>query len=107
MMVSQVFGNKIQEQEIATTAEGLVILPNKYIKKKQKMVPFEAEKILMQFSYDNIIQKDHWVLQKGGGLKLVNQVKINAQNNVIKFIMKTLKKNLFSGKGILNISLPV
>lgn len=41
------------------------------------------------------------------GFKLINQVKIAAQNNVLKFIMKTLKKNLFSGKGILNISLPV
>jgi hypothetical protein len=53
------------------------------------------------------VQKDDWVIEKGGGLKLVNQTKINAQNNVLKFIMKTLKKNLFSGKGILNISLPV
>lgn len=61
----------------------------------------------MKFSYDNIVQKDHWVLEKEGGLKLINQVKIAAQNNVLKFIMGTLKKNLFSGKGILNISLPV
>lgn len=61
----------------------------------------------MEFNYDNILEKDHWVTQKTGGLKLINQVKINAQNNVLKFIMKTLKKNLFSGKGILNISLPV
>lgn len=63
--------------------------------------------MLMEFNYDNILEKDHWVTEKTGGLKLVNQVKINAQNNVLKFIMKTLKKNLFSGKGILNISLPV
>jgi hypothetical protein len=47
------------------------------------------------------------VVEKTGGLKLINQVKIASQNNVLKFIMKTLKKNLFSGKGILNISLPV
>jgi hypothetical protein len=46
-------------------------------------------------------------LEKCGGLKLINQQKINAQNNVLKFIMKTLKKNIFSGKGVLNISLPV
>lgn len=61
----------------------------------------------MSFPYDNIVEKDHWVVEKTGGLKLINQVKIAAQNNVLKFIMKTLKKNLFSGKGILNISLPV
>lgn len=61
----------------------------------------------MEFPYDNILEKNDWVTEKGGGLKLVNQEKINSQNNVLKFIMKTLKKNLFSGKGILNISLPV
>ena len=37
----------------------------------------------------------------------MNQTKIAAQNNVISFVMSTMKKNLFSGKGILNISLPV
>lgn len=42
-----------------------------------------------------------------GGMKLCNDVKAAAQNNVIKFVMQTIKKNLFSGKGILNISLPV
>lgn len=42
-----------------------------------------------------------------GGMKLCNDVKAAAQNNVIKFIMQTIKKNIFSGKGILNISLPV
>ncbi len=49
--------------------------------------------------------KEDFVMEKNGGMKLVNQVKILAQNNVIKFIMSTLKKNLFSGA--LNISLPV
>jgi len=61
----------------------------------------------MKLPYENIICKDDWAIEKTGGMKLVNQVKIDAQNNVIKFIMKTLKKNLFSGKGLLNISLPV
>ena len=42
-----------------------------------------------------------------GGMKLCNDVKAAAQNNVIKLIMQTIKKNLFSGKGILNISFPV
>jgi hypothetical protein len=53
-----------------------------------------------------MLKKD-FVHDKEGGMRLVDQVKIAAQNNVIKFIMQTLKKNLFSGKGILNISLPV
>lgn len=87
--------------------EGLVILPKDYLKKKQVLKPFDCQKNLMELPYENIVCKDDWVVEKGGGMKLVNQVKIDAQNNVIKFIMKTLKKNLFSGKGLLNISLPV
>jgi len=51
--------------------------------------------------------KNDFVVDKEGGMLLVNQARIAAQNNVLKFIMSTLKKNLFSGKGILNISLPV
>lgn len=51
--------------------------------------------------------KNDFVVDKEGGMLLVNQATIAAQNNVLKFIMSTLKKNLFSGKGILNISLPV
>lgn len=41
------------------------------------------------------------------GIRLVNQEKIDAQNNVLKFVMKTMRKNLFTGKSILSISLPV
>lgn len=51
--------------------------------------------------------KNDFKVDKGGGLLLTNQPKIAAQDNVIKFMMSTLKKNIFSGKGILNISLPV
>ena len=42
-----------------------------------------------------------------GGLLLINKEVAEAQDSVISFIMSTLKKNLFSGKGALNISLPV
>ena len=51
--------------------------------------------------------KNDFKADKSGGMILVNEAKIAAQDNVIKFMMSTLKKNLFSGKGILNISLPV
>jgi hypothetical protein len=57
--------------------------------------------------YENLIFKNDFKLDKSGGLILVNEPKVAAQDNVIKFMMSTLKKNLFSGKGILNISLPV
>lgn len=60
-----------------------------------------------QLPYDNLMVKNDFKLDKNGGLILVNEPKVAAQDNVIKFMMSTLKKNLFSGKGILNISLPV
>ena len=51
--------------------------------------------------------KDDFEEEKGGGMKLVDEVKMAAQNNVIKFVMKTFKDNLFSGKSLLSVSLPV
>ena len=42
-----------------------------------------------------------------GGLVLINKKMMAAQDNVLSHIIGTLKKNLFSGKGALNISLPV
>ena len=57
--------------------------------------------------YGNLMFKNDFKADKSGGMILVNEAKIAAQDNVIKFMMSTLKKNLFSGKGILNISLPV
>ena len=37
----------------------------------------------------------------------INQAKLNAQSSVLKSVLKTIGKNLFSGKSILSISLPV
>jgi hypothetical protein len=45
-------------------------------------------------------------MDERGGFILVNKQIIAAQDNVLSFVMTTLKKNLLSGKG-LNISLPV
>lgn len=62
MMNSQLLNNKIQEEDIKLDQEGLVILPNKYLKKKHIMQPFEAEKVLMDYPYESIVEKDHWIL---------------------------------------------
>ena len=51
--------------------------------------------------------KDDFAEDKEGGMKLVDEVKAAAQDNVISFVMSTFKKNLFSGKSLLSISLPV
>jgi hypothetical protein len=42
-----------------------------------------------------------------GGLLYVDEVKMNEQKKVLTFIIKRIGKNILSGKGILNISLPV
>lgn len=37
----------------------------------------------------------------------INEAKLKAQSSVLKSVLKTISKNIFSGKSILNISLPV
>jgi hypothetical protein len=85
----------------------LVRLPKKYLKLKHEINPVKIEPRRKKLSYDNLIVKNDFKIDKAGGLVLINAPKIAAQNSVIKYMMSTLKKNLFSGKGMLNISLPV
>ena len=105
--------NKVAEvreyinEEIRLTEEGFAILPNLYLRVRHPNAPIKVNESRKKVSYDNIMLKNDFVIDKEGGMLLVNQERIAAQNNVLKFIMATLKKNLFSGKGILNISLPV
>lgn len=74
---------------------------------KHPTTPIKVNESRKKVPYENIMLKNDFVVDKDGGMLLVNQARIAAQNNVLKFVMATLKKNLFSGKGILNISLPV
>jgi hypothetical protein len=92
---------------IELDAEGLVILPQRYLKVRHAIVPAKVEERRTKHPYPNLMLKNDFVEDSSGGMKLCNEVKAAAQNNVIKFIMGTIKKNIFSGKGILNISLPV
>lgn len=48
-----------------------------------------------------------WRISKSGGLVCTNQEQINEQKKVFKWILSQLKKNVFKGKSILNISFPV
>lgn len=57
--------------------------------------------------HDNILLKNDFVEDKDFGIKLIDKEKIDAQNNVLKFVLKTMRKNVLSGKSILSISLPV
>lgn len=42
-----------------------------------------------------------------GGLVYVDEAKMREQKKVLTFIIKRIGKNILSGKGILNVSLPV
>ncbi len=57
--------------------------------------------------HQSILLRDVWKMMDTGGFVLINKKKMAAQDNVLSHIIGTLKKNLFSGKGALNISLPV
>lgn len=65
------------------------------------------ERIKVKSDFDIYLLKDVWQYLPEGGLKLINKRLIEAQDSVFSFILSTLKKNIFSGKGALNISLPV
>ena len=85
----------------------MILLPKNYINIKHQVAPFQVDQRKKQLPYSNLMIKQDFSVDKLGGLILTNKQKIAAQDNVIKFIMSTLKKNLFSGKGILNISIHV
>ena len=51
--------------------------------------------------------RGEWAIAEGGGLNYVDQDKMREQKKVLTFIIKRIGRNILSGKGILNISLPV
>jgi hypothetical protein len=92
---------------IELNAEGLVVLPRKYLGKRHATVAIRGEERRVKHPFTNLMLKNDFKEDAGGGMKLCNDVKAAAQDNVIKFVMSTIKKNLFAGKSVLNISLPV
>lgn len=46
-------------------------------------------------------------MSEAGGLNYIDEMKMKEQKKVLTFIIKRIGKNIFSGKGILNVSLPV
>ena len=84
------------------------MLPKAYISKRHIRKPAEGSFFpLFNNKWSNFLLRDNWELLPGGGFKLIHKKKIEAQNNVFAFIVKTLKKNLLSGKGVTGFSLPV
>ena len=83
------------------------MLPRNYLKCFHSINPIKSDEKRRKMDYEHVMLKNDFRIDEKGGIILTNETKIAAQNNVIKFIMSSLGKNLFSGKGILNISLPV
>lgn len=46
-------------------------------------------------------------VNSSGDLVFVNEEKIKAQSSVLKSILKKIGANIFTGKSILNVSLPI
>jgi hypothetical protein len=51
--------------------------------------------------------ENEWIINGKGELININKKKIQAQNDVLKTVFKRLGRNIFSGKSMLSISLPV
>ena len=57
---------------------------------------------------DNFIfQNGDWKLSKDKEFIFSNQAVMNAQKDVIKWVIRRIGTNLISGKSIMNMSLPV
>jgi hypothetical protein len=54
-----------------------------------------------------IFQGGDWIINKDGDFVFLNQRVINAQKDVLRFIVSQLCTNLIRGKSIMNMSLPV
>jgi hypothetical protein len=59
-------------------------------------------------------EQGHWLFEKGewrvndsGDVINVNSEKIKAQSSVLRLVFTRMGRNLFAGKSILNVSLPI
>lgn len=88
---------------------GLIILPNDYLQKWVSLDPITPKKIrpYKGDNWDHFLFRDLWTVLPNGDLKCVNQAKLDMQSSAIKLVLKRFASNVMSGKGILNVSLPV
>ncbi|CAD8122412.1 unnamed protein product [Paramecium sonneborni] len=54
-----------------------------------------------------IFRKDFQRDEKNGGLKCINEVKVNAQKSVVKFLLARIGTSLLMGRSLTTISMPV
>ncbi|CAD8209304.1 unnamed protein product [Paramecium pentaurelia] len=54
-----------------------------------------------------IFRKDFMRDEKNGGLKCINEIKVNAQKSVVKFLLARIGTSLLMGRSLTSISMPV
>ena len=84
-------------------------MSDEYIEKWVSIYPINVKKLrpYKGDNWDHFLFRDLWTVTQGGELKCVNQQKLDVQSSAIKLVLKRFASNVMSGKGILNVSLPV
>ena len=87
----------------------MVILPDGYLEKWVSSVPITMKKYrpYKGDTWDHFLFRDLWTVLPNGDVKCVNQQKLDVQSSAIKLVLKRFASNVWNGKGILNVSLPV
>lgn len=84
------------------------IINPSFITTKYKLVPWDRELVYETNFIGHHIWRDEWKVDNElGGCWFVHEQKMAEQRKVFSYILSKMGKNLLSGKGILNISLPV
>lgn len=71
-----------------------------------KPVPSNYTK-LSNPKWRNYYLRDIWEVNSTGELKCVNEEKLKEQHSIMSYVVNKMAANLFTGKSILNVSLPV
>ena len=67
-------------------------MPQVYISKSHIVEPLKLmDERRVERQFENVILQDNWRLLEDGGMEIVNQKKIKAQNQVFSFILKKLR----------------
>ncbi len=91
------FDDTIQLKYLLSCDDGLIIDLN----------PKEDEEITYPYQYHNMVTEDYERTPGSEGLIFKNKEVIEKQRAVVGYLMKKIGTNLFTGKSIMNVSLPI
>lgn len=91
------FDDKIQLKYLLSCDDGLII----------DLHPREDEEITYPYQYHNMVTEDYERTPGSEGLIFKNKEVIEKQRAVVGYLMKKIGTNLFTGKSIMNVSLPI